>query len=234
MLLCDSTIITELFRGSPTATLSWVVSKSLASREAIGAVELFVPMNLKDEAFTLRALFGSFQIRRIPFILRRQIFFRREPYSTTLQKAMDIEDIDSLELRGGWWGENFGSVIFLMRKKWLRTRLGTCTFRIWGLVKVFMLFGELKLRAKKKVQFSFDSARWTRPPRLAIKHGDNWFFVVMNTAPSLCNTEKDYKGDRVRVDRTPFLDYFFGYLAKVFLTPPPICFTPSPWFGSLF
>ncbi|CAL5196870.1 unnamed protein product [Lathyrus oleraceus] len=130
MLLCDFTTITKLFRGSPAATLPWIVSKSPTSREAIGAVDVFVPMNITDEAFSLRVLFGSLRVLRLQFILRRQSFFRREPYSMTLHNAMDIEDIDSQELRRRMMRGRFWIRYFLMRKKRSRTRLGTCTFRI--------------------------------------------------------------------------------------------------------
>lgn len=51
-LLCDSTTAAEPFQGSPAAALPWIDSKSSASMEAIGAVDLVVPMNLANEAFT--------------------------------------------------------------------------------------------------------------------------------------------------------------------------------------
>ncbi|CAK8540955.1 unnamed protein product [Lathyrus sativus] len=51
-LLCDSTTAAEPFQGSPAAALPWIDSKSPTPMEAMGAVDLVVPMNLANEAFT--------------------------------------------------------------------------------------------------------------------------------------------------------------------------------------
>ncbi|XP_004492061.1 uncharacterized protein [Cicer arietinum] len=51
-LLCDSTTVAEPFQGSPAAALPWIDSKSPPQLEAIGAVDLVVPTNLANGAFS--------------------------------------------------------------------------------------------------------------------------------------------------------------------------------------